>query len=670
MYQQNCIKVIIPARNEEQSISHVLQAIPAWVDEVLVVNNGSTDQTAAVAARYGAGVIDEPRPGYGRACLAGIAALGPCDIVVFIDADFSDYPEEMEQLVRPIIEGHVDMVIGSRTQNIQARTALTPQQRFGNRLACDLMRIIWGGRFTDLGPFRAIRHAALRQLNMQDTNFGWTVEMQIKAVRAGLVCCEVPVQYRQRIGISKISGTVRGVIGAGTKILWTIFRQAVQPTAIYPPGRDRLIVFTRFPLPGRAKTRLIPAVGPVAAADLQRQMTEQTLATARDLSNHSSTRIEIRYDGGNHQQIRRWLGEGLLLRSQSTGDLGRRLQQAAQQAWGEGSEKIVFIGTDCPAVTADHLHHAFVALNDHDLVLGPSTDGGYWLIGMCRPLPVFDRIDWGGPDVLQQTLTLAQNQNLSYTLLETLSDIDEPDDLGHLPSTLPLSHPWLSVIIPTLNEARFLEWAIRSIQGDGREIIVADGGSTDRTVEIARRFRATVVESPPGRARQMNVAARIARGRVLLFLHGDTCIRRQTSIPLIARIFTCLSDPRMIGGYFRFRTDHHGLYFRLLEKIVCLRNQFFHMPYGDQAIFIRRDVFEAIGGYPDVPIAEDILLAKAMQRRGRLCRLPHDAITSARRWRAIGPVKNTLLNMAILAGLTLDLPESWLKQLYHYPLQK
>ncbi len=220
------ISLIIPAYNEESSIGHVLGAIPpGWADEIIVVDNGSTDWTAAIAREYGARVIRQPERGYGAACLAGIAMLSPrSEVVVFLDADFSDYPEDIERLVGKLLVEDADMIIGTRTSTRRARGALTPQQRFGNLLATLLIRWRFGFKYTDLGPFRVIRRGALERLAMADRNFGWTVEMQIKAVRQNLRIFEVPVRYRTRIGQSKISGTLKGTMLAGVKIIYTIFK--------------------------------------------------------------------------------------------------------------------------------------------------------------------------------------------------------------------------------------------------------------------------------------------------------------------------------------------------------------------------------------------------------------------------------------------------------------
>ena len=225
------ISVIIPAHNEARAIGLVLTEIPPGLaQEVVVVDNNSTDDTGAVARAHGATVVREPRPGYGYACLAGMAHVfgrpesEQPDIVVFLDGDHSDYPAQMPELLAPLLAGAADMVIGSRALGERERGALLPQQRFGNWLATRLLRLRYGGRFTDLGPFRAILAPALLGLGMEDKTYGWTVEMQIKAARQGLRTVEVPVRYRRRIGTSKVSGTVRGTIGAGYKILWTIYR--------------------------------------------------------------------------------------------------------------------------------------------------------------------------------------------------------------------------------------------------------------------------------------------------------------------------------------------------------------------------------------------------------------------------------------------------------------
>jgi len=221
------IKVIIPAFNEENAVGKVISEIPKdLVSEVVVVNNASTDQTESQAKKHGATVLDQPKQGYGYACLKGIEYLtsDPPHIVVFLDADYSDYPEEMYGLVKPILEDQYDLVIGSRALGHRQGGSMTPQQIFGNLLATSLLKLFYGATFRDLGPFRAIKYSSLMELKMQDQTYGWTVEMQLKASKQGLRCTEVPVNYRQRVGKSKVSGTVKGTVMAGYKILWTIFK--------------------------------------------------------------------------------------------------------------------------------------------------------------------------------------------------------------------------------------------------------------------------------------------------------------------------------------------------------------------------------------------------------------------------------------------------------------
>ena len=222
------IKVIIPAYNEADSIVNVIKDIPQVVNEVIVVNNNSTDNTEINAKKAGATVLTENKKGYGYACLKGMHYISNLetkpDIIVFLDGDYSDYPEELTKVVNPIIEDDIDFVIGARVKQLREQGSMTPQQIFGNWLATFLMKLFFNAKFTDLGPFRAIKYDKLLALNMEDKTYGWTVEMQLKALKQKLTYIEIPVRYKQRIGVSKVSGTIKGTIFAGVKILGWIFK--------------------------------------------------------------------------------------------------------------------------------------------------------------------------------------------------------------------------------------------------------------------------------------------------------------------------------------------------------------------------------------------------------------------------------------------------------------
>tara|TARA_R110000868_G_scaffold81946_2_gene231687 strand:+ start:1995 stop:2684 length:690 start_codon:yes stop_codon:yes gene_type:complete len=222
--------VIIPAFNEEKAIGKVIQEIPKTVSEIIVVNNNSTDSTGKIAFENGATVLTEKRKGYGYACLRGLEYISKQkikpDIIVFLDGDYSDYPDELSKIIAPILDGNFDFVVGARVSELRENGSMTPQQIFGNKLATVLMKLFFGSKFTDLGPFRAIKYATLLDLNMQDKTYGWTVEMQLKVLRKRISYTEIPVRYKNRIGVSKVSGTVKGTIMAGIKIIGWIFKYA------------------------------------------------------------------------------------------------------------------------------------------------------------------------------------------------------------------------------------------------------------------------------------------------------------------------------------------------------------------------------------------------------------------------------------------------------------
>jgi len=645
------IAVVIPALNEQDAIGPVLSAIPGWVSQVVVADNGSTDATAAVAAKWGAMVVREPRRGYGAACLAGIAALDRPDIVVFLDGDCSDHPHEMSRLVGPIVRKEADMVIGSRVLGRAEAGALTPQQRLGNALACHLIRLLHGVRYTDLGPFRAIRYSSLRRLSMDDRDYGWTVQMQLRAAQLGLRVMEVPVSYRRRIGRSKISGTIRGTVAAGSKILYTIGRELARSRR--RGGHRKLIVFARYPQPGCTKTRLIPALGPEGAAKLQHEMTAHTLSTAAAFRRRGRAEVEVRFAGGASQSMRARYGRAFPFLPQGDGDLGKRLERAMRDGFDSGAGAVLMIGTDCPEITADLLVEAFEAMGRCDVVLGPATDGGYCLIGMRARFPeLFRDIDWGTERVLAQTRAIAARLGLSVSLLRPLHDVDRPEDLPvwseHHPKVAAQT-PLISVIIPALNEETSIADAVRSARGHDVEVLVVDGGSTDNTAGVARQCGATVLHAPRGRASQMNAGAAVARGRILLFLHADS----RLPAGFQQHVLRVLSAPDTAAGAFTLVIEPPDATMRLFAAVTNCRSRWLQLPYGDQALFMPRHLFESIGGFSDIPIMEDVTLVQRLRTLGQI-RIANAAVrTSGRRWYRHGCWRMSLLNQLVLTAYAL-----------------
>lgn len=438
MYEGLSVGLIIPALDEEESIGSLLAEVDrGLVDEVTIGDNGSRDRTAERARAAGARVVGEERRGYGSACLKAIAESPRTDVLVFMDGDGSDDPREIPSLLEPFVREGADLVIGSRVLGGGGRGALTPVQVFGNALTCALVRLLWGVRYTDLGPFRAIRRAAYDALEMSDPDFGWTIEMQVKAVQRRWRAREVPVSCRpRRAGRSKVSGTWKGSFLAGKRILGYVL--AAKAREFLVPRvrrrsvgqRETLVVFARFPEAGRAKTRLIPALGPQGAADLHRRLTEHAVGEARRLAEQRGVSVEIHHEGGNAARMRAWLGDDLRFCAQEAGDLGRRMEAAFATALTD-AERVVIMGSDCPELATEVLARAFATLGRHDLVLGPARDGGYYLVGLRRRLPaLFSGPEWGGGSVLADTLATAREHGLRVHLLEPLSDVDRPEDLS------------------------------------------------------------------------------------------------------------------------------------------------------------------------------------------------------------------------------------------------
>ena len=418
-----------------------------------------------------------------------------------------------------------------------------------------------------------------------------------------------------------------------------------------PVVKERLIVFTRYPEPGKTKTRLIPAIGAETAACLQRSMTEHTVVQAQSLASQREVELEIRFTGGNKRLLQSWLGSDCCYRSQAKGDLGERMAEAFRQAFQEGMQRVVIIGIDCPDVDGLLLKKAFETLEEQDLVLGPAIDGGYYLIGLRRFVPhLFQGVPWSTEQVLQQTVEIAAAQNWTVGYLPTLEDVDRAEDLAvweRVSGTTiaELENPKISVIIPVVNEAEAIAKTITQAQAANTEIIVVDGGSSDATVAIAQSG-VQVISSPLGRAKQMNAGAAVATGEILLFLHGDTLLPADFA----QQVRQTLVLPQFIAGAFELQIDSKLPSLRLVERCVQWRSRYLQMPYGDQAIFLRAKVFRQMGGFTELPIMEDFELMQRLRCRGAIALVPRPVLTSARRWEKLGVWRTTLINQLIILG--------------------
>ena len=440
-----------------------------------------------------------------------------------------------------------------------------------------------------------------------------------------------------------------------------------------PNHQERLIVFTRYPEPGRTKTRLIPHLGADAAADLQRRMTEHVVSQIRNLTTTRPGLMEIRYEGGNQQLMEDWLGSDYIYVLQGKGDLGHRMGQAFEAAFVNGAAAAVIIGTDVPGISLEILHQAFNSLQNTDLVLGPATDGGYYLIGLqkdsfTRAIPqLFTGIPWGTQSVLTDSLEIAQIIGLKYMLLEKLEDVDRPEDLAVWQKTQETfvstsKNAKITVIIPTLNEADYIvDTLIHAQHGENMEVIVVDGGSTDTTIDLAKSFDATVIQTKPGRARQMNAGAAAASGSILLFLHADTRLPSRYD----EHTRRTMGRSAIAGGAFELRVDSTLSTFRVIERLANWRSHRMQMPYGDQAIFVWASLFHEIGGFREIPIMEDFELMRRLAKQGKIVTLSLPVHTSPRRWLKAGIYKIWLINQLVIVVYLLGIPPVKIGWLYN-----
>jgi len=435
---------------------------------------------------------------------------------------------------------------------------------------------------------------------------------------------------------------------------------------------ERLIIFTRFPEPGKTKTRMIPKLGAAGATALQRQMTEHLVSRICNTVKTRALPLEIRFAGGNKNLMRQWLGSDFIYRPQGGGDIGLRMNRSFDDGFNNGCEIIVVIGSDIPEITGDIIQHAFEELKKNNLVLGPAADGGYYLIGLQRSAfkratpRLFSGIDWGTNQVLAQTVAVAKKLGLRCILMETLEDVDRPEDLGVWQRTSSFcrttdSSIRISIILPTLNEAENIGATLADLQKyRDAEIIVVDGGSQDDTVTIAKSAGVRVIRAAPSKAGQMNAGAAAATGDMLLFLHADTRLPDNFA----RHVRTAASQRQFCAGAFSLSIDSNAWGLRFIEKVANWRSRYLQMPYGDQALFVGRNMFDKIGGFPDFPIMEDFELIRRLRRRGQIILLPQPVHTSARRWLKFGIFKTWLLNQIVIVGYFLGISPRNLCRLY------
>jgi rSAM/selenodomain-associated transferase 2/rSAM/selenodomain-associated transferase 1 len=437
-----------------------------------------------------------------------------------------------------------------------------------------------------------------------------------------------------------------------------------------PWSKAALILFTRFPVPGEAKTRLIPVLGADGAARLQRRLTLRALRSAEFWRAKAGPKanLEIHFAGANKAAMAHWVGDRFCFCSQDEGDLGKRMASAFEASFSSGSQATVIIGADCPQLTSGILSEAFERLREDPVVLGPANDGGYYLIGLRRFVPeLFSGPAWGTNTVLAASVEILQRLGLKPGLLQPLGDIDRPEDLpiwSRILNTEESDLDKISVIIPALNEAENIGATLASAAQDKpHEIIVVDGGSADQTVRVASEAGATVLESQPGRAKQMNAGAVCATSNVLLFVHADTLLPRGYS----ACAAQCLREPGTAAGAFRFSVGHPFPGSKWIEQTTNLRSRWLQMPYGDQGLIVRRSLFEELGGFADLPILEDYELIRRLRQHGRVTTLPQATRTSARRWRQLGFLRTTLINSRVILAYHLGWPFEKLAATYRKP---
>lgn len=438
-------------------------------------------------------------------------------------------------------------------------------------------------------------------------------------------------------------------------------------------SKNLITMLARFPRLGEVKTRLVPPLTPDEALELHDRLTRHTLRTMLAVQATGDAKCQVHTDAAFTHAAHEWLGGGFSTRYQGDGDLGDRIRSAFGDAFSAGKRKAVVIGSDCPRLTSAHLRDALRRLDGVDVVIGPATDGGYYLIALRkesakRSVPfLFSHVPWGTAQVLDTTIELAEKHDLSYVLLEPLPDVDRPEDLPDAEAILggeTGDQARVTVVIPALEEAELIGVAITGALASGAdEVLVVDGGSRDATVTVAAEAGARVLESAPERARQMNAGAAEVTDGILIFTHADTVLPHDAAA--LAR--TALAGPGVVAGAFSFAVPENARHARVIGSAGRIRHRMSGVPYGDQALFLSARTFRDVGGYPEIAVMEDLEIVLRLRRLGTVTVLPQRAMTSARVWDEHGLVVPTLVNLvAVIAyrlGVDADLVAAWRRRI-------
>ncbi len=440
-------------------------------------------------------------------------------------------------------------------------------------------------------------------------------------------------------------------------------------------SKSLVTMLARFPRLGEVKTRLVPPLTPEEALDLHDRLARHTLRTMLAVQATGDAKCQVRTDAAFTHAAHEWLGGGFSTRYQGEGDLGDRIRSAFGDAFSAGKRKAIVIGSDCPRLTSAHLRDALRRLDGVDVVIGPATDGGYYLIALRketakRSVPcLFSNVPWGTADVLDATIELAEKHGLSYVLLEPLPDVDRPEDVaeaetvlggggaaaageptaGSGPAPAPASMR-VTAVIPALDEGDLVGAAVKNaLEAGVDEVIVVDGGSRDATIEAADAAGARVLESARGRARQMNAGAAEVTDGILLLTHSDTALPHGAAA--LAR--AALAEPGVVAGAFSFAVPEDARHARLIGTAGRLRHRISGVPYGDQALFLSAGTFRDLGGYPEIATMEDLEIVLRLRRLGAVVVLPQRAVTSARVWDEHGPIVPTVVNLVAIGAYRL-----------------